>query len=175
VPLRPSGLPHQQAVGPGPRKSPGSPRGSLIATCARPTRETGTRGEPVFDLWVLDTTATYSAELASEVGIGLRRRSVPTARPCVGKAASPTRATSQLGLCTWIATVLPEVFFSSPEGEPGIEIPGWIWSPDDFHRLHPGDNLYLLREGNQLHSRLRSGWGHHPRLEITIETSHSTV
>ncbi len=128
------------------------PEGSLIATVLHgPTPGDGDPEEsPVFDLWVLDVTATYSAELASEVGMWAAPQVSSDGETLLfGKASVPYQShITSYGLCTLDRDGSNRSCFYPPEGEAGIEIPGWLWSPDrSFIAFILRDNLYLLREG----------------------------
>ena len=103
---------------------------------------------PVFDLWALDATGAYSAELASEVGMW----TAPTVAPdgdtvLFGRARIPYQSDlSAYALCTMDRDGSNQRCFYPPEDEHGIELPRWLWSPDQqFVAFILRSDLYVLR------------------------------
>ncbi len=98
---------------------------------------------PYFDLWVLEASGAYSAALASEVGMW----ATPVydhvgGQLTFGRAQLPYQ--SQLSgyrLCSIDRDGSNSTCFYPPEGEPGLEIPLWIWNPN-------GQRLAFIQRGD---------------------------
>jgi len=127
--------------------------GNLLASTVHgPTPGAGDPEEsPVFDLWAIETTGRYSAELASEVGMWATPKMSPDGETLLfGKANIPYQShLSSYTLCKMDRDGSNRSCFYPPEGEPGLEIPNWEWSPDQTSiAFILRDNLYLLHESN---------------------------
>ena len=107
---------------------------------------------PVFDLWLLKATGAYSVQLASEVGMWAMPAFSPDSETLLfGRAVVPYQShVSAYSLCTIDRDGSNQHCFFPPEGEPGIQVPGWWWSPDQktFTFIYRG-NLHLLQRGDR--------------------------
>lgn len=138
--------------------SPGlawSPDGGFIATVLHgPAPGEGEPEEsPVFDLWILAATGAYSTEIASEVGMWAAPQFSPDGETLLfGKANIPYQSQlSSYTLCTVDRDGSNRSCFYPAEGETGIEIPLWIWSPDQQALVFiQRDNLQLLQQGEKM-------------------------
>jgi hypothetical protein len=127
-----------------------SPDGAFIATTAHGPAPDGSDPEesPVFDLWVLEATGAYSAELASEVGMWATPRFAPDGeRLLFGRAIVPYQSeTSPHTLCTLDRDGSdPRCLYPPDDSVPGVEVPAWRWTSDGAHIafIYRGD-IYLL-------------------------------
>ncbi len=129
-----------------------SAESQLLATVLHgpPSTNIDPEESPVFDLWVLEATGAYSAEIASEVGMWAQPRFSPDAETILfGRARIPYQShLSGYTLCALDRDGSNQQCFYPPAGEPGIEIPSWRWSPDRqvMAFIYQGD-LHLLHEG----------------------------
>ncbi|MGC9357484.1 MAG: hypothetical protein ACP5GX_06455, partial [Anaerolineae bacterium] len=128
-----------------------SPAGDFVATIRHVPAPGGGDPEesPVFDLWMLAATGVYSSELATEVGMWSAPRFSPNGETLLfGEALIPGQsAVSDYQLCTADRDGSNTRCLYPPEGETGIKIPVWQWSPDGERLafIYQGD-LHLLRE-----------------------------
>jgi hypothetical protein len=126
-----------------------SPAGDFIATTVHGASPGNTDPEesPVFNLWLFEATGAYSAELASEVGMWSTPHFSPDGETLLfGRATIPYQSDiSPYTLCTLDRDGSNQRCFYPPEGEPGVEVPVWRWSPDgqEIAFLRLGD-VYLL-------------------------------
>jgi hypothetical protein len=103
---------------------------------------------PVFDLWALEATGAYSAELASEVGMWTSPHFGPDGETLLfGRARIPYQShLSSYELCTLDRDGSNQRCFYPPEDENGIELPRWLWSPDQqFVAFTLRSELHLFR------------------------------
>ncbi len=110
--------------------------------------EGGPEESPVFDLWLLAASGAYSVEIASEVGMWAAPRFSPDGETLLfGKATIPYQsALSSYTLCQMDRDGSNRSCFFPPEGELGIKVPGWRWSPDARYLIFIYHNaLHLLR------------------------------
>ncbi len=107
---------------------------------------------PVFDLWILEATGAYSAEIASEVGMWATPHfSLDDDTLLFGRAIIPY----QSDISTYNICVIdrdgsnPQCLYPSGE-EPGSEATSWQWSPDGQYIafIRQGD-IYLLERSDQ--------------------------
>lgn len=127
-----------------------SPDGNFVAAVFHGPDPAGGDPEesPVFDLWLLEATDAYSANLASEVGMW----STPQFRPdgetlLFGRSQIPHQSgSSGYMLCTIDRDGSNERCHYPPAGQPGVELPLWAWNPDgeSIAFIQWGD-IYLLR------------------------------
>lgn len=134
-----------------------SPDGSLLATVRHSPAAVGGDPEesPVFDLWGMVETAAasgvYSGLLVSETGMWAAPRFSPDGNTLLfGRARVPYQ--SQLSgytLCTVDRDGSNRTCLYPPEGEPGLEIPAWVWSPagESLAFIYQND-LYWLPRAN---------------------------
>ena len=127
-----------------------SAESQLIATVlhAPPVTNIHPEESPVFDLWIVEATGAYSAEIASEVGMWATPRFSPDAETILfGKARIPYQSQlSNYTLCTLDRDGSNQNCLYPPTGETGLELPSWHWSPDRqiMAFIYQGD-LHLLR------------------------------
>ncbi len=103
---------------------------------------------PVFDLWALEAAGAYSAELASEVGMWTAPSVAPDGDTVLfGRARIPYQSDlSSYELCLMDRDGSNQRCFYPPEDENGIELPRWLWSPDQqFVAFVLRSDLHLLR------------------------------
>lgn len=103
---------------------------------------------PVFDLWALEVTGAYSVELASEVGMWTAPCISPDGDTVLfGRARIPYQShVSAYDLCIMDRDGSNQRCFYPPEDENGIDIPHWVWSPDQaFMAFILRSDLYMLR------------------------------
>ena len=130
-----------------------TPEGDFLATAVHgPFPGEGDPEEsPVFDLWMVEATGAYSAEVASEAGAWTAPRFSPDGETLLfGRAVVPYQShLSGYTLCAMDRDGSGQRCFFPPEGETGIEIPLWLWSPDGrrIAFIYQGD-LHLL-EGEE--------------------------
>jgi Tol biopolymer transport system component len=108
---------------------------------------------PVFDLWALEATGTYSTELASEVGMWTAPSVAPDGDTVLfGRARIPYQSDlSSYELCTLDRDGSNQRCFYPPEDESGIELPRWLWSPDQtFVAFVLRSELHLFRLGDEV-------------------------
>lgn len=130
-----------------------SPGGAFLATVGHGPAPNAVEPEesPVFDLWVVEATGAFSAELASEVGMWAAPQFSPDGETLLfGRARIPYQShLSNYTLCMMDRDGSNTQCLYPPEDETGIEIPVWQWSPDsksvafifrdDLHILHRAD------------------------------------
>ncbi len=111
-----------------------SPEGAFLATVGHGPAPNPVDPEesPVFDLWVVETTGVFSAELASEVGMWAAPQFSPDGETLLfGRARIPYQShLSSYTLCTVDRDGSNALCHYPPENETGIELPVWRWSPD---------------------------------------------
>ncbi|MGC9398305.1 MAG: G5 domain-containing protein [Anaerolineae bacterium] len=103
---------------------------------------------PVFDLWALEATGAYSAEVASEVGMWTAPVFSPDGETLLfGRARIPYQShLSSYELCTMDRDGSNQRCFFPPKDESGVTIPRWWWSPDQaFVALILRSDLHVLR------------------------------
>lgn len=131
-----------------------TPEGSFIAAVLHgPSPGPGDpEDSPVFDLWLLEATGAYSMQVASEVGMWAMPVFSPDGETLLfGRALIPYQShVSAYSLCAMDRDGSNQSCFFPPEGEPGIQVPGWWWSPDQLtfafiYRSH----LHLLQRGDR--------------------------
>ncbi len=129
-----------------------TPEGDFIAAVIHgPPPGAGDPEEsPVFDLWMIEATGAYSAEIASEVGMwSAPRFEAGGDRLLFGRATIPYQShRSGYALCTIDRDGSNRDCFYPAEGETGITLPRWQWSPlgDQFVFVFQGD-IHLLPLG----------------------------
>ncbi|MGC9348472.1 MAG: G5 domain-containing protein [Anaerolineae bacterium] len=122
-----------------------SPSGSFIASVTHAPLEGDESPEesPVFNLISLETTGSYSATLAVEVGTW----AAPTFSPdgttlLFGRALIPFQsATSRYALYLIDIDGSNQRPLYLPDGDGGLELPAWVWSPS-------GDAVALIDDGD---------------------------
>jgi Tol biopolymer transport system component len=134
-----------------------SPDGGFISTVLHSTAPNRVDPEesPVFDLWTLEATGAYSAEIASEVGMWAAPTYAPSGETLLfGRARIPYQSQrSAYTLCTIDRDGSNRTCAYPPDEERGIERPVWGWSPDGegiFFILQGDLHLYLPVEGTAL-------------------------
>ncbi len=126
-----------------------TPNGNFIAATLHSAAGSPADPEesPVFDLWMIEATGAYSAELASEVGMWATPRLAPDGATLLfGRARVPYQSeTSAYMLCTIDRDGSNQSCFFPPEDQAGIAAPTWRWSPDGEQiAFVQHENLYLL-------------------------------
>ncbi len=111
------------------------PAGEFIAATIHSLTPGGKEPEesPVFDLWLIEATGAYSAEIAAEVGMWSTPGFSHAGDALLfGRAAIPYQSdTSAHRLCL-IDRDGSNAHCIYPKGEnPGVETPSWQWGPDD--------------------------------------------
>lgn len=130
-----------------------SPEGQFLAAAIHGPFPDGRDPEesPVFDLWLVEATGAYSASIATEVGMWTTPSFAPQGAPLLfGEALIPYQSeVSPYRLCALDRDGSNRACFYPPEGQVGLEIPQWQWSPDGqtLAFIQRGD-LYLLPWGS---------------------------
>ncbi len=98
---------------------------------------------PVFNIYTLDVTGVYSAEIVSEAGMWAYPKLSPDGATILyGKAIVPYQsATSRYRLCIIDIDGSNQHCFFPEENEPGIEIPLWLWDS-------AGENVAYIENGD---------------------------
>ncbi|MBN2002920.1 MAG: G5 domain-containing protein [Anaerolineae bacterium] len=111
------------------------PEGDFIAaTIHSPTADGKDPEEsPVFDLWLIEATGAYSAEIASEVGMWATPSFSHDGNALLfGRATVPYQSDNSTHRLCLIDRDGSDARCVYPPGEaPGIEAPSWQWGPDD--------------------------------------------
>ncbi len=129
-----------------------TPDSNFIALTVHRTSATVSNVEesPIFNLWMLEATGAYSAELSTEVGMWATPRFSPDGnRLLFGHARVPYQSqSSAYTLCTQDRDGSNRTCFFPPEDEVGLELPAWNWVPESEAVIFilQGD-LYLLPLG----------------------------
>ncbi|MBN1487554.1 MAG: G5 domain-containing protein [Anaerolineae bacterium] len=137
---------------------------TFITTLSHGTAPNNTALEdsPVFDLWTLEATGMYSAELASEVGMwATPQYNSQTGELVFGLAKIPYQSDiSEYTLCIMDRDGTNRQCIYPDTEERGIALPEWHWSPDgtDIMCIIQGD-LYLYSREDKTAVRLTDEGG----------------
>ncbi len=127
-----------------------SPDGDFVVTLLHKPGPAGGDPEesPVFNLWVVEATGAYGAELAAEVGMWAAPQYSPDGETILfGRAQVPYKSDiSTYGLCTLDRDGSNRECHYPPPDEPGVQLPLWRWDPTGEHLVFvQWDDIYLLR------------------------------
>ncbi len=126
-----------------------TPDGAFIVAVlhGKPVADLHPEESPVFDLWMLEATGAYSAEIASEVGMWAAPRPSPDGETLLfGRAEIPYRSdVSAYRLC-FADRDGSNARCPYPPDASAIELPVWRWGPDGQHVafIQQGE-VYLFR------------------------------